>query len=109
MPPLFFYNYNGTIQYGPIDSAEGIFAALHEQGHKACDHKDPGPGHIGLSDVDRECEAWAYARRCVRAEYHQSFDVYALRCINTYNAQAEMTWGEWYIDNTILAKIRVEA
>jgi hypothetical protein len=101
-----FYRFSGEIKYGAINSPADLFGALHEQGHRACRHQFIADGKVDVRDVLVECKAWAYARRCIRAEYIPNLEAEALRCIATYNAEAEINFGDWLSESEILSQIR---
>lgn len=105
----FFYNFSDeTIETESIVSAEDMFSLLHEFGHHAMGHKALPPGKITLVDVRRECEAWGYALRCVRPQYVASLLIFALQCVQTYNSEAEINYGEWFKKEEIIKIITKE-
>lgn len=103
-----FYTYEGKISCDPIVDRESLFCALHELGHKHCQHHYLGAGMIDLRDVRRECEAWAYARKCLTSAIHPEMEGFAVACVETYNSQASAIWGEWLETAEILTLIRRE-
>ena len=105
----FFYRFNGQIECPKIESVNDIFSVLHELGHKASRHRYLGDGFISIQDVKLECQAWAYARKCIKSKYYTKFDAFALGCVQTYNAQAEATWGEWLTKSEILTLFRLSS
>ena len=102
----FFYRYDGSIETKDISTVEDMFCLLHELGHAALDHTFTTEGKIDIRDVVRECEAWNYALRCVKKRHHQGLINFALPCIQTYNAEAEISWGEWLPKERIVNLIK---
>ena len=100
-----FYRFDGRIEAPVIRTREDLLVLLHECGHKACKHTYLGVGKIDLRDVCQEIEAWRYALRCLRPDHHQEMTALALKCIATYNADAEINYGEWLTEKEILAKL----
>ena len=107
----FFFNYKngGSIETKDISVVEDMLCFLHELGHAACGHTFTTEGKIDIRDVVRECEAWNYALRCIKKKHHQDMINFALPCVQTYNAEAEISWGEWLPKERIVDIIKKEA
>jgi len=106
-PQQFSYQFKGQkiIYPSRLKSRQDLYCLLHEQGHKSCSHKYLGGGRIDFRDVIVECEAWAYAYRCVRTQYHEEFLKFAVSCVQTYNELSEAVYGEFLYEDEIIKLI----
>lgn len=101
----FFFNFDCSIEVKEIKSKEDMFSLLHEYGHSSHKHNRGRTGPIDLRDVLQECKAWSYALSCVRQEYHEELVKFAISCVQTYNADAEINYGEWLSKDEIIRAI----
>lgn len=84
------------------------FILLHETGHAY--HKHPVLdgfemtvaylfGRVPTYLIQREEEAWEYARQCVKEKYHRVFDEYAKLSVGTYRRTHSSQDTRDYINN----------
>lgn len=101
-----YYPEFDTITMPKLESQIDLFSLLHEFGHVANKDGISTYLYIEKKDVIKECQAWAYAFSCIKPKYYNSMRELAIKCINRYNSQCEISSGEWLsldeINNLIL-------
>lgn len=96
--PFFFKDgkINGTV----VDRNSAI-AYAHEMGHMFRHHSSQAGDLIDLKEVKKEIEAWQTALSFIKNEHKDYAREMAKKCIATYNAACEATFGEWYEEREI--------
>ena len=91
----FKYSVSGNsykIEFPEILTNRDMFSLMHEIGHAYCKHIPVCDGLIDITDVDMEISAWRYVFNVIKYKFHNELMEFALKCINTYNAESEKSF-----------------
>lgn len=101
---MFFINANtGIIDHPDLISEIDYLCYLHEIGHLLNnDHKRHFNPYVDLNDVYIEINAWHYVYNCIKDVYIDILISLAVKCIQTYNSQSEINYGEYLMESEII-------